>query len=220
MPRETVTIAVSELYPYESAAMLFAVLAYPEDKSDRGRFADALCNSLLRHFATDPAWADELQNTRPRHWMVDAETADMRCKHGMKIINEERLIAAKMASQTWAAAIPRPDLEKPARPTSRAMLTAVSIDLDERRGTVTDGYNKGNLVDRHWSTSKPVLHLCLGMHRVIHETATDQRTCTIGDFYYNRELTRAVITSAAPVFKLAEQRFGIAPDEMVEVIAV
>jgi hypothetical protein len=99
------------------------------------------------------------------------------------------------------------------------MLAAVSIDVDERRGTTTEGYHKGNLIDRHWSPSKPVLHLCLGMHRVIHQIAADQRQCRLEDFYYNQEFTRAVITSATPVLANAE-RLGISPDDMIEVIAV
>jgi hypothetical protein len=225
MPRETVTIAVSELYPYESAAMLFAVLAYPKEKADRDRFADAVCNVMLRQFATDPSWADTRPATNPRHLMVAAEIADVRYKHGMKVLNEERFIAAKMAAPKWAGVVQQvtgithPGL-KVVGPTSREMLVEVSSDLDERRGVSTEGYNKANIVSRVWNTSKPVIHLCLSMHRVTHEIAPDQRTFNPWDFFFDREMTRAVITKAAPVFELAEQVFGFDPDEMVEVLAV
>jgi hypothetical protein len=224
MPRETVTISISDQYSYESAAMLFAVLAYPDDKRTRDRFADAVCNVMLRQFATDPTWANELQNTRPRHWLIGAEKADQEWQQGMLILNEERFMAAKMAAPKWAGFVRQetgvihPGL-KVVGPTSNEMLTTISIELDERRGTETD-FNKGNIVSRQWSTSKPVLHLCLGMHKVIHDTAADHLTFNPWDFFFDRNLTAAVIDKAAAVFQAAKQVFNIDPDQMVEVIAV
>jgi hypothetical protein len=222
VPRETVTIEISKLPPYEAAAQLFAVLAYLDDKAARTRFADATCNVMLRQFAAaDPTLVDTPQATvRPRHWMLEPDKADLTWKRGVKVLMDERLEAARMASPRWATAVeqitglPHPGLKNLGH-LSGEMLAAISSSLDERRGNSTEGYNKRNIGTRVWKTSKPVIHLCLGMRRVIEETMPDHRTFNPWAFFGVPKLTYAVIERASRVFKLADQVFdGIDPDQL------
>jgi hypothetical protein len=219
---ERVTIPVSDLYPYEAAARLFGVIAYPDDRRARERFSDAICNVLLRYFAADPPRADTLQAARPWHLLADPRRADIECKKGWSIINDQRLEAAKMASPKWASFVSEqtglihPGL-RVIGPTSNEMVAAVAVDLDERRGTDTEG-NKGNIVSRVWTKSKPVIHLCLGLHKVVHDLAHDHRSLSI-ETLFHRDIIRAVIETAAPVFEAAEHVFGIPRGDMIEVVA-
>jgi hypothetical protein len=227
MPRETVTIELSKVPPFEAAAMLFAVLAYPDDKVARTRFADAACNVVLRRFvAVDSSLADTPQPAiRPRHWTSDPKKADLTWKRGVKVLMDERLEAARMVSPRWAAfverktGIPHPGLKNFA-PLSPEVLAAISCSLDERRGRDTK-INKRNIGTRVLKTSKPVIHLCLGMRRMIEETMPDHETFNPFAFFGVPELTYAVIERASWVFKFSDQAFdGIDPDQMIEVIAV
>jgi hypothetical protein len=195
--------------------------------SRRTRFTDATCNVMLRRFvAADPTLADTPQATiRPRYWTLDPQKADIAWKRGVKVLMNERLEAARMASPVWAAAveritgIPHPGLKTLGR-LSREMLTEVSHSLDERRRRNIEGYNKGNISARVWKPSKPVIHLCLGMRRVIEETAPDHQTFYPWAFFGVPKLTYSVIERASHVFALADQVFdGIHPDQMIEVIA-
>lgn len=206
--------------------MLFAVLAYPDDKAARTRFADAACNVMLRRFiAADPTLADTPQPApiRPRHWTQDPKKADLIWKRGVKVLMDERLEAARMVSPRWAAfverttGIPHRGLENLA-PLNPDVVAAISCSLDERRGRDTK-INKRNIATRVLKTSKPVIHLCLGMRRMIEETMPDHQTFNPWAFFGVPELTYAVIERASWVFKFADQAFdGIEPDQMIEVI--
>jgi hypothetical protein len=76
MPRETVAIEISKLAPYEAAAQLLAVIAYPSNKRERERFADAICGWVLSQ-----SWKDSELSSTPitapsRYWQA-ANGADI-----------------------------------------------------------------------------------------------------------------------------------------------
>ena len=154
-----------DLPPHELAARLFAALAYPTDAKRRQRFEDAVCNKVIRELASDPHWAAAPQAIRPRHLLMSSDQADAEFKRGVRVVNNERLIAGKMAAPLWASFVRNrtgfiyPGLAV-VGPTSSDMISVAAIDLDERRGTASDA-NKGNVVARIWTPSKPVLHLRL-----------------------------------------------------------
>jgi hypothetical protein len=226
MPLETVRIEISKVPAFEAASTLFSVIAYPDDKVARSRFADAACNVLLRRFlAADPTIADTPQFApiRPRHWALDPEQADLLWKRGEKILMNERLEAARMVSPRWAAfverttGIPHPGLNNLA-PLHPDVMAAVSVSLDERRGRDTQ-VNKRNIGTRVLKNSKPVIHLCLGMRRVIEEVMPDRRTFNPLAFFGVPELTLMVIERASWVHQFADQAFdGISSEKMIEVI--
>jgi hypothetical protein len=225
MPRETVTIELSKLPPFEAAAQLFAVLAYPDDKAARTRFSDATCNVMLRRFvAADSTIADTPEAVvRPRYWMMEPKKADLTWDRGIKVLMDERMEAARMASPRWATAVeeetglPHRGLRNIGH-LSTEMLAVVSASLDERRGKNTEGFNKGNIATRVWKKSRPVLHLCLGMRSAIFETVPDQ-SFNPWAFFGVPALTHLVIAKAAAVFERAERVFGIPTNEMIKVLA-
>lgn len=223
MARERVVIPIDDLPSYESAARLFAVLAYPDDKKRRQLFEDALCNKFIREFSKNPEWSSTTQAIRPRHALMDAGQADSQLKRGVRIINDERLIAAKMGAPAFAEVVQRvtgivhPGL-KAAGPTSDDAWTAVAADLDQRRKHKSDG-NKGNVISRAWSPSRPVIHLCLALHGVIHRAGVGASVLGLGDFLFDRGLVAEVVNAATPAFEVVQHAFGIRPDDLIEVIA-
>ena len=166
MPREVVAIA-ARAPDYEYAAQVYEVLAYPDDHRQRERFGDAFCYIQIREAARSiPGWA-QIAKVRAALVLQDPSAAEKSYGEGLRIISNERLIAAKQAAQT----IGKADgiLETAVAPTSNEAVMEVSIDLDARprrgkaKGKSSEG-NRANIVSRRWSPSRPVLHLALALH--------------------------------------------------------
>jgi hypothetical protein len=227
MPRETVTIELSKLAPYEAAAQLFAVIAYPYSQKDRVRFSDAICGWMLGQFiaANDQEWEPTSQ---ARYWRALVKGPNVELAKGFRVINRERLIAAKMAA---------PGLEEfrqfmtqrrqpgwAPRPTSDEVIEAVSADLHHPKRPATRGRkgdgggNRENIISRHWTPSKPVLHLCLSLHLNIHALSPNREDLHLGDFLPSKD-TIAGIIGLAGGFSEAMRLFNIEPEELIEVIA-
>jgi hypothetical protein len=227
LPRETITIELSKLPPFEAAALLFGILAYPIDRKARALFVDATCNVMLRRFAAvDPNLVDTpAEGVRPRYWMMSPRDADRAWDRGVKVLMEQRLEAARMAAPHWAAAvqritkIPHPGLED-IGPLQEEMLLEVSSSLDALRGRDVEGYSKANIATRIWKTSKPVLHLCLSLRSVIFEFLPDH-DFHVWAFFGSPKLTQLVLMKASVVFNLADEvfgKYGISREGMVEVL--
>jgi hypothetical protein len=209
--------------PHEAAARLFATMAYPLSEPRRQTFERAICNKAIRAAAADPTWRSTVQMIRPEHALMNADKADGAFSDGLRVINQERIIAGKMAAPAWAAfvrsqtGIIHPRLV-PVGPTSQPAWTAAAIDLDERRGV--DTATRANVISRVWMPSKPALHICLAVHKAIHDNAPDQyrRGLNLGDFLYDRALVELVLEMAACVFEAAPAVFNISHADMVEII--
>ena len=199
------------------------MLAYPTEADGQRRFDDAICNKLLREFARHSEWADAPQTMRPRHAFLDPIVADRKFEAGIKVINEQRILAGKMASPTWAGYLQEqlgvtfPDLEI-VGPTSIPAWTAAAIDLDRYRETDTEG-DKSNIVRRCWTPSKPVLHLCIALHIVLHAEAPNLPGLNIGNFFDDGELIQKVMGWANYIFPSVPDLFKISADDLIEVVA-
>jgi hypothetical protein len=77
MPRETVTIAVSSLWPFEASAQFFGVLVEPIDARARERLILALYHRQLRHDArNDPEGARMWQCWPHEYLLFDPKLAE------------------------------------------------------------------------------------------------------------------------------------------------
>jgi hypothetical protein len=228
MYRETVTIELSQLAPYEAAAQLFAVIAYPESQEDRVRFSDAICGWMLGQFAEDAEWASTPQTTLPRYWKALVSGPDVELRKGFRAINRERLIAAKMAAPRFEEfrqfALEGREPGQAPRPTSTKVTDEVSKDLMQPRRSAERG-RKGevvaseNIVRRAWVPSRPVLHLCLALHLAIHTSSPNQQDLNLGDFLTSKPTIAGILGAAEPIAIAMTPCFDIKPDELIEVIA-
>jgi hypothetical protein len=230
MPRETVTIELSKLEPYEAAAQLFAVIAYPDSQKDRVRFSDAICGWVLGELAQDdPEWASAPQPTKPRYWLAFAKGTTVEIAKGLRVINRQRVIAAKMAAQRYEEyrlfAMEGREPGWAQRPTSGKVIDAISMDLmhPERRATrgrkgkgTVDGEN---VTSRVWTPSRPVLHLCLALHQAVHVLSPNQQELNFGDFLTSKTPIAGIIREAAPISIAMRPCFDIKAEERIEVIA-
>jgi hypothetical protein len=175
------------------------------------------------------SWGDgELANTPwtalPKYWKAtNDETTFTR---GMLVINRKSLIAAKQAAQVVAAFLDEP-VQQPARPTSKAVLAAISRDLKQAKRRETRGRRKGaddtgdvdkfNAMTRIWKPNRPVLHLCVATHMVIHNTSHNQQDINFRDFMHPATVA-GIIGLAQRIAPAMLPCFGIKPDELVEVL--
>lgn len=90
-------IPVLDISSHEAAASLLAVLAYPQDKKARIRYERAAYLKIVEHLSDDAEWRDSNQWLRPAYLLQDKRLADTEYKRGIRIIRQERMIAAKMA---------------------------------------------------------------------------------------------------------------------------
>ena len=227
MPWETVTIELTKLKPYEAAARILAVIAYPYEASECEHFADAILVWFLRKRAlTFNDWARVPYPIEPRLFTV--EDVEGGLKRGLKILNRRRWIAARQAAPRfdwfweYATTGHKPKWQ-PVAPTSEAMIDAISLDLEEPRRRETRGRKAGkgavvaksNEIRLAWTPSRPVLHLCWAFHRAIPGDGVN-----LGDFLENinaKEVLR-IIAEAQAVAHLLRGEFQIADSEWISVV--
>jgi hypothetical protein len=232
-PIETVHIPIFDMAPYEAAARLFAVLAYPKvtEKKPRARFERAICFKAIEGLCNDPNWANSNQSIRPSDLLQDRKAVEIEYKRGVAKIKQERMIAAKVAAPTDCYLVASADgvvgiagADITAQelgyfaPTSNERIAEVSLDLDEirvkknaadrrlrprgrrripRRVRLAEANNE-NIKHRCWSSSKPVLHLCLALQMTLNEgREMDYLDLSIEDFFNNPGLIMTTIESAA-----------------------
>ena len=182
---EFVRIPVLDITSYEAAAKLLAVLAYPDDKKARTRFEHAAYFKIIEHLSKHPGWKNSNQWLRPDYLLLDRKMAETEYKRGIRLIRYSRMIAAKMAAPTdccfFAFEKGRDSRGAGGKlaeygyfaPTSAELIAEVSMDLDRLRKKDTTA-NKGNITERCWTPSKPVLHLCLALQSIFN--AGDEMT--------------------------------------------
>jgi hypothetical protein len=150
---------------YEAAAALLSVLAYPDDLEARERFKDAYCRHAIRRLAQNPNWANSRHLLRPQCLLEPENRAYTAYRKGIKAINSERMVAARMLAPTLQVVADIADSEPPARypaKTSRALLCEVAAELEQYTGDNTE-LNESNFIHRRWSPSRSVLHLAVAI---------------------------------------------------------
>jgi hypothetical protein len=224
VPCETVTIKLSKLEPYEAAAQLLSVIAYPDDQKGRRQFSNAICGWTLGQSWQDPELSSAPISAPPAYWEA-ASTSDGSFNRGMLVINRKALIAAKQASQVVAAFLNEP--VNPLRPTNEKVLDAISKDLRQRKRRETRGDRKGNketvadkynVMKRISKPNRPVLHLCVAMHMTIHHLSPNQQDLNLGDLMRITTLS-GIIGIAHTIAPVMLPCFGIKPGEQIEVVA-
>jgi hypothetical protein len=228
---ETVHIPLFDLAAYEAAALFFAVLAYPDDKNARTRFERAICFKAIERMCKDANWAHSHQTLRPSDLLQDRKAVEREYKRGIRLIKQERLIAAKMAAPTDCnvAAVVNGLEGKGAggakardfgylAPTSLKWLAEISMDLDRLRRRESD-FNKGNIVHRSWQPSNHVLHLCLALHMTLSKDYKEMEYCNfvIEDYLNDAGWLMIVIESANSYRNVIPHLFDIVRKDLIHV---
>jgi hypothetical protein len=182
MPKEIVTIP-GDLSPFEAGALVLSVIAYPHERRKREPFAHALIYMALRATAAEMP-RDERWAVSPAYLLQDAERAEQRLKKGLRVINDERLIAAKMVKPFLIRAMSDRDVRlRPYRSggergkssedslplTVNVLAENLARELADRRGKGKAGGSAANIKAKAWGPSKPVLHLCAALDYVLAE---------------------------------------------------
>jgi hypothetical protein len=203
---------------YEAAAALLSVLAYPDDLEARERFKDAYCQHAIRGLAKSLAWANSRQLMRPQCLLETENRAHTAYRRGMKAINSQRMIAARMLAPTLRVvadiADAKPLADYPAK-TSRALLCEVAAESEEYTGDKTE-LNESNFIHRRWSPSRSVLHLAVAIaggstrYSPIEESDPHSR-------FDKPELVEAVAVRAEQIRQVVAGIAGIDPESMTRV---
>lgn len=158
MPSETVEIVLSDLSPYESGAMYFAVVAYPspDDKNERERFYRAVIRwTIERRMTIDPKWAGSPQFMKPAYFSISQKQSDATLNRGMKQLIRRLTISHHMAvphlraidtgkEQTVGEYKFAPTVE------NMALLAADALGMSPK--------SVPTIKSKNWAPSKPVLH--------------------------------------------------------------
>lgn len=226
---ELVRIPVLDIMGYEAAASLLAVLAYPEDRKARRRFEHAAYFKIVERLAKDAAWRNSNQTLRPDYLLQDRHQVEREYKRGIRIIRQERMIAAKMAIPTecYIAAVANGpgsqgsggELAKTngyLPPTSLEWIAEVSMDLDRLRKKDSNA-NKGNITRRCWTPSKPVLHLCIALQLTFNVgKEMSYLDCPIEALFNNSGLIMTIINDARSRRKFTSYAFDIPESQQID----
>ncbi len=218
-------LSLSDLHDYEAGAALLALLAYPADRTARARFDKALrYKAVADHLALDREWANSQQMVRPADLLHDPHLAAKYLTTGCRIISNERLIAAKMAAPSFAARLRDEGVDLPVRDSASVteMARRVTIDLDARRKKdhkPAEGNDK-NVLSRAWTPSKPVLHIALGLHIVIHHHSpmANSEGLNVGDILFDIDLTLKVISLAQFILPRLPNLFEIPATSIAHIV--
>lgn len=214
-----IEIRICEETPgYEAAAAFLSILAYPEDLEARKRFRDAYCQHAIRGLARDPAWANSRQSLRPQCLLEAEDRARTAYKRGMKLINSERLVAARMLAPKLRLvadiAASKPLGHYPAR-TNRKFLCEVAAELKTHTGDNTK-LNEYNFIHRKWSSSRSVLHLAIA----IAGDSTQYRPIDDADphsIYDERDAIVALAERSEKTRRIIAGAAGLDPDSLIRV---
>lgn len=208
-PRQSITISIDARAPEIGPAALLALVAYPEgDQTDaRGTFLMALRANFYDFLARDPERRMDARLIEPLLFASPRKFLERSLKKGHTQL-KHRVIAARMAATIIhenAAAVPLS-----VNAVAQRVVNAGLADSD------------ANVKSRHWSPSKPVLHLALAIRDTV-----IQRHGIAGDYPYAGLLDAPDWIEGALVaaetlreFIISSPLFpGITDSEMVRVVA-
>jgi hypothetical protein len=228
LPRETITIELSKLAPYQAAVRLLAVIVHPDSAAQCEHFADSSAIWFLRQRAfADQEWARRPFPIEPR--LLTVSDVDGAFERGLRILNRQRLIAAKQAAPKfdWYWEFVRTGQKpnwNPVDPTGEAMIDAISPDLKQEKRRETRGRkadegsvaHKPNVIRLAWTPSLPVLHLCWALQRAI-----PGENLMLGDFLstVDTKMVLGIIQDAQAASHLLRGQFKIEDSEWIAVLA-
>jgi hypothetical protein len=216
MPREVVTIVVSQLSPLAVEAQFFAILAEPLDARARKKLIEAeyrLLEPQMRYLGSE----DEAKLNK---------LAAKRHKRAVQVIERERLLAAEYANARIAERVVKSagakglELRADGEPIGDGRLTmqnyalwAVSKQHElAGRPDPAEGTWK-TFQQRAWRNSKPVVHLVLGWHWAARSKTSDAVHVRLAVLFADPDATKAF-------FDVCEQLrgvlLGIAQDGRIE----
>lgn len=222
---ETSKVVDPQATSLQLGSLFLSLLAYPASLTDREKFAGALVHASVDMMVREAATFGEApENLRLIAKLADRAEVDRLIKKGVSVISNQRLIAAEMARREYVAnledslSIPRP----PSIPThaSDVIIAKVSNDLDDTR-RLKDGRgrkapggtpdcNKGNILDRRWSPSLPVLHMAIAMDSLIRQLALDG--LNFGDILFDVSICAWLIKQSEIHRPVVAEIFGIRPE--------
>jgi hypothetical protein len=156
MPRETIEIVLDELDPYQSGALFFAVLAYPDprDKNERGRFMQAFVRRTLeQRMELHKDFAQDFQIIRPAYFSGSDREHRAILARGTKRL-QGRFAVARFIAMPHFREIDtgRPTRVESLLPTvnNMAVLAALHLKMSEESFTTVKS--------KIWKPSKPIIH--------------------------------------------------------------
>jgi len=216
---QTIGVRLSIAPTYESGAVLFSYLAFPEPEAVARR-ADvhaALCHLALR--ATGDEYPDWLWTPTPIKpgYALMREAEVQRATRTMDRRLRERLDAAIVAKPLLEEVAPD---QPPRLPPgiNKATLAALGEYMLFRNRATVDVSDVRNFHARVWQASLPVIHLAVALNVLFERTlAAGMGKLAVHDLVRSREavefLTRTA-TELEPII-LANPRFGIGANQLV-----
>lgn len=201
-------------FPYEGAATLLSVLAWPEEVLETARMANhhtRVCQLLLTaQAAVDSEWADMRHLIKPKHFLCSPQslaTAERNLRRRLQV----RSAAARMVIPFLRELLDvPPGLPKSVR---RLSLNAVS-DL-----VLSDvGENEpANVEQRVWRSSIPVIHIATALVVVAEGAEWAGQINAVGELYQSPHLLEEVVVTSnayADVMPMIG-RFTIPPERLI-----
>jgi len=189
------TIDMTQLQPYEAAALVLTLLAEaptggPGTSLDQ-RFGE-VCAYVIHHIAqTNPSWAEEHQLLRPMHALIPLPRA---IEAGKRVATalEHRLIAGRMAIAFIDAEV----LGEAARlPPGVKRLSHNEMARFVAEGSET--LTESNIKNRSFYPSMPVIHLCAALATLRMLLAIPKEEAAIVDrLIGDMNLLRALVLTA------------------------
>jgi len=240
MPRETVTIPVSSLSPFEASAQFFGVLIHPLDAKKRAQLITAELHRQVREWAAgDWDWARTALSLPPLFMPPTGDRTERLHKEAMRIFDQERVIAAAIIAPFIAEAIGkarngdgfvlqlREDGEPLGEP-SFEVLGPWALRQQRRLRGRPDDCNRvtwETIRQRAWRYSKPVLHLALTFDRMLGiRNTTEERQAAWAALFNDRSETEKLLDTAEQVrhaiLEIAQRtkRFRLSEKETVRVV--
>jgi len=173
LPVRRVIIDSAQLAPYECWALLFIYLAYPEPSTSERTLQEvfsALCHvHLSMRERTDEAWAIQPQFIKPVYAFLDPRVVNRALRTFDRRLRD-RMVAARMAIAflkeiSASVAFKRPKSVK--RLSLNKLSEFVVSDLKD--------VEPGNIEQRIWRTSLPVIHLAVALALLIDAAERDAK---------------------------------------------
>jgi hypothetical protein len=236
MPREIVKIRVSSDFPFEASAKFFAVLIEPTDARACEELALAVSHRQVLSMARDPQWRNEQQCWPPAYFLFDTKRAEILHTRAMRILDQERMIAAEWARallhEAFAKYHGRDGLELWADGVKLGPMTTEQFNQWARSkqrqlAGRSDGPDEAawkTVEQRAWRNTKPVLHLATAYLGIALGKTTAERGAAWASLFEDPRRTREFLDGAEGLRQLLlkiapSRRLKYLEEDTIRVIA-
>jgi hypothetical protein len=237
MERAILTISVSSLWPFERSAQFFGPLIEPTDSRNREQLVRAFYHRQLRHNAQcDPQWAKTWQYWPPEYLLFDTKLADRLHRRAMRILDQERMLAAELAHAFIFDAVAKAngrdgiELWEDGENIGRPLMENFglwALRQQRRLAGRADDPNKvtwETFQQRAWRETKPVLHLALAYLLEVRGKPTPAREAATRALFEDPHQTRKLLSCAEDLrqilLRVAQSgSFRLSEEETVQVVA-